>query len=269
MRTLVALALLGFTLACGWNKAVENEKPSPAQEVAGMPSSPFSGVSGWLGFAVQPRDSRVHPWTPDHPNAKVVIFQPQGWEELAEGAPFTAASSQGLLKLKYSELSEIPFGCDDVPTPMAAFQGPYDLAEELVWIVPGEAEGLTYTPIRPGSGDAKRREWRAADLHLEAKVTGERKGNFTISREGTELWSQDFEQALMAGAEPGDVTFELSDDDTIALPVPMAMVVPGKGQPPVLILKTQGFEGATFSLLALRPDRATEIGSVYVYMCAY
>lgn len=271
MRTLSVLALAGLVLAagCGWNKAIENEAPAPAQEVAGMPSSPFEGVVGWLGFTVMSRDARVNPWTPDHPNAKVVIFNPQGWDELSEGTVFTGVSSQGLLKLKYSELSEIPFGCDDVPTLMAAFQGPYDLAEGLVWIVPGETSALSYTPIQPGTGNADRREWRAGDAKVVATVTGERKGKVVVSMEDRELWSRDFEQVLMDGASPDDVTFNLSEDDTISLPVPQVLVLPGPKQSPLLVMKTQGFEGATFEILSLGHERATSVGSVYVYMCAF
>lgn len=271
MRTLSVLALIGVVMAagCGWNKAIEDDAPTPTQDLAGMPSPPFEGVVGWLGFSVVSPEARVKPWTPDLPNAKVVVFDPRGWDELSEGTVFTGVSSQGLLKLKFSELSEVPFGCDGVPTLMAAFQGPYDLAEELVWIVPGETSALSYSPIQAGPGNADRQEWRAGDAKVVATATGERKGKVVVSMEDRELWSRDFEQVLMEGASPDDIPFNLSDGDTISLPVPLAMVQLGPQQPPLLIMKTSGFEGANFEILSLGRERATSVGSVYVYICAF
>ncbi|MBK9370132.1 MAG: hypothetical protein IPN01_28210 [Deltaproteobacteria bacterium] len=172
-RALLVLSLALFVACSGGSRdkaPEEAAKPSPSEQDAMMPPPAFPPLPGWLAFTVQERETRQNPWTPVHPNAKIVVFNPAGWDELNENTPFTALSAQGPLRVIYSELSYIPFGCDDNPTQMVAFQGGYDFAEEAIWLLPEGREGGKSLGVTAGArdGGSPRVEGRRLHDHRRA-----------------------------------------------------------------------------------------------------
>lgn len=269
LALLATVAVVG-SLACGGFSSPPSAAPEPKpmpQPAQGLPSAAFKPLPGWLGFTVRPRTQRNNPWTPDHPNAKIAIFNPQGWEELSEGTTFRAVTSQGDLEVKYSELSEIPHGCDDTPTLMAAFQGPYDFGEEAVWILPAATEGARSFAVEAHETGAEARAWKAGPFVVSVKKTGERTGELRVGREGTTALSVPFEKPLMEGAD--NAPLNLADDGEIGLPVPLAAFQLKESMPPVLVTRANGYEGVRFEVFTVESGAVISVGSASVYLCAF
>ncbi|MBK7756676.1 MAG: hypothetical protein IPI35_09810 [Deltaproteobacteria bacterium] len=269
-RALLVLSLALFVACSGGSRdkaPEEAAKPSPSEQDAMMPPPAFPPLPGWLAFTVQERETRQNPWTPVHPNAKIVVFNPAGWDELNENTPFTALSAQGPLRVIYSELSYIPFGCDDNPTQMVAFQGGYDFAEEAIWLLPEGREGGKSLGVTAGAATEDRREWKAGDFTIIAERTGPKQGNLRIARQGQDVYNQPFEKQIIDGAD--DSPIDLSADYEVGLPVPIAAFTLAAGMPPVLVLKTSGYEGVGFSVFTTDGSRGVMVGEQSLYLCAF
>lgn len=269
----VVLAALGCValLACmGSSPAGPAPKKEPAAmtpQAQALPPAAFPPLPGWLAFTVQPRTARKNAWTPEHPNAKLAILDPAGWEDLDEFTPFRAVSSQGDLKVKYSELSQIPFGCDDTPTLMAAFQGPYDLQEEAVWILPDGGEGAqSFAPVAADAPDGAR-AWTAGDFAVTLKKTGARTGTLSISRAGGSPLVTPFEKPQMEGEDPE--ALDLGDELQVGLPVPVAAFRLQENMPQILVMRTLSFEGVRFEVFTVEAGQPVSVGARAVYLCAY
>ena len=241
-------------------------QPATAPQ-ADLPPAAFPPLPGWLAFTVQPRTAREAAWTPDHPNAKIAMFNPSGWDELAEGTAFRAVTSQGDLEVKYSELSEIPFGCDDIPTQMVAFQGPYDFAEEPVWILPADMTGgKAFAPVA-GESSAKARSWTVGQYQVSLEKTGDAKGELHIERADSAPLIVPFEKLMMDGGDEGPL--DLSNDDELGVPIPVAAFSIKANMPGVLVTRTTSFEGVTFNVYTMNGDQPVSVGDQGVYLCAF
>lgn len=269
MRTLIpALLLLGVACAGSRN---EPEPATPAAQTAPeaspMPAAAFPPLPGWLGFAALPNEARSWPLTPSHPNAKLVIFDPKGWDDLSEGTVFRAATTQGNLEVKYSEESEIPYGCEDTPTLMVAFQGPYDFQDEAVWILPeGMADAKAFAP-QAGASTKDTRAWTVGEYGVALARTGDRAGTLTLSRGGAEVLAQSFEKWEMEGAE--NEPLDLTNDNEIGMPVPLAAFSIKPNMPPILVTRTYSWEGVHFEVFTVDGGKGVSVGKSYAYMCAF
>jgi hypothetical protein len=243
-------------------KPTAREAPRPLEEKM-TPALPFAPLRGWLGFAVRPRTDRALPYTPDHPHATLVSIDPAGWDEIEEGTAFYATASGETLSLVYSELSRIPFGCDDVPTRMVAFTGPYEPGEELFWV--SDAPGARPIPIRAGATTPDTRSWTLGDLTFTVERTGETSGRATLRDADRVGWKAEWAKPDMEGVEK--TAADLANPLDTAVPVPVAAwVLPG--EQPVVVIRSVGYEGVTFEVLRRDGKSWTSAGRQYVYVCA-
>lgn len=257
-------ALLIAALACARPATTPPGGAWRSPEDPRMPRFQFADLPGWLGYAVAVRTERQLPWTPHHPHATVVLLDPDAaWGELDEGAAFRGTSIEGELGLRYSELSSVPAGCDDIPTPMVALTGPHDPGEILVWVTPeggGEAVRVVDGPVSPD-----RRTWTAGALEIEVERTGEHAGRIVVRDGGKKAYAARWEKEPIDAVQltPADLT---APYDT-AVPVPAAaFVLPGGER--VLVLRTLGYEGVTFEVLRDAGREWVPAGRQYIYMCA-
>ncbi|MCB9746022.1 MAG: hypothetical protein H6740_25830 [Alphaproteobacteria bacterium] len=278
-RALLSPLALLTLLACGGSTS---KGPAPATDgsstpaaspgaaaapAEALPPGAFPPLPGWLGFTTAPAAERGHPWTPSHPNAKAVIFDPKGWEELSEGTAFEAATLQGPLSLKYSELSEIPYGCDETPTVMVAFQGPYDFEEQAIWILPAGMKGAKAAAPVSGPASAEARSWTVGEFTVKVARTDALHGTWEVLRGGASVHQAPFERGVMDGDESPEL--DLSEDVAVGAPAPLAAFTLKEGMPPVLVMRTQGYEGTNVEVFTVDKGKLVSVGSAYLYQCAF
>ncbi|WP_428266642.1 hypothetical protein [Haliangium sp.] len=240
-------------------------KPMPPIP-ADLPPASFTEVPGWLGFSVHPAEARQQPWSPSHPNAGVVILGADAWSEsVEEGRAFRLVAREGNRALTLSEVSQIPYGCDGVPTTMAAFKLPLDLAEQAVWILPDGFTAAEAVAVTAGERGPERRTWSAGALAIEVRKAGADAGAVVVSRGDHELYRGSFEKPQMDGAP--DEPWRFDHDLPLGVPMPVA-AFRIEGGLTVLVLGAPSYEGVSFEVLAGR-DQLASAGSQYVYLCAY
>lgn len=241
------------------------QQPAPDQP-AGLPPNHFDRVPGWLGFTVRAADKRTRGWTPAHPNATAVILDADAWSEtVEEGTRFRLVSREGNLPLTLSEVSQIPYGCDQNKRTMAAFRTPNDPAEQLVWILPEGYAAATALPVIRGSTRKHQRSWTVGPLAIRVQLDGKLDGRLEV-REGSALvLARPFEKPAMEGADmaPLDLTRELE----IGVPYVEAAFRIGPALT-IVVLRTVTYEGVSFEVLARR-DKLERAGAQYVYLCAF
>jgi hypothetical protein len=265
----VALALLACTKAS--NKTPKEQEPmsnTAPSEGAARPATDEQNtkVPGWLALAVQPRDKRAYGWTPAHPNAAAVILEADAWSEtVEEGTPFRLITREGNLAGKLSEVSQIPYGCDDTPMTMAAFRTPHDLAEQAVWILPENHDGAAPIAIKPEQLARASRTWTMGDeWKIEVHARGEHKGQLVVRRGQTTVHEREFEKPVMDGVER--TAIDLSSDMETGVPYPEA-AIQIDDTTAILIMRIASYEGVTFEIFKLG-DSLASAGQHYYYVCA-
>lgn len=244
-----------------------SSSPAPQQAATDLPASPFAGVPGWLGLTVQPAAQRRHGWSPDHPNASVVIMNADAWSEtVEEGTRFRLVAQEGNLPLVLSEVSQIPYGCDGTPTTMAAFRTPHDLAEQVAWILPDGHDTAVVVPISAGPGRARQRTWTAGPLTILLHQQDQHGGRLEVRASSGATSERPFMSADMGGDEAAVV--DIANEHSIAVPFPAAAFRLDDGTV-LLVLRALSYEGVHFEVLALRDGKLASAGKDYVYLCAY
>ncbi len=223
-----------------------------------MPPLPFPPLNGWLGFAVRPRESRTLPWSPDHPHATVALIEPTGWDEVSEGTAFFATGSGEPLRLVYSELSRIPYGCDDRPREMVAFTGPDEPAEGIYWVSPDP--GASALPIA-GAGPT----WAIGGMVFEVETKGDFAGISRLREGDRVVWKADWEKGVMAGVDR--TATDLANPFDHAVPRPVAAWGLPSGDA-VIVVQTIGYEGVTWDVLHRSGKGLTSAGKQYVFVCS-
>jgi len=178
----------------------------------------FDGIPGYFALATARRDDRKDPWTPVHEGARVAIVDARdAWFDLTEGTPFVGVSREGILDLKYSEQSEIPYGWDDVPTVMTGFKVPKDLAEQPVWVLPADLPGArdskAFAPVEKGSGT-----WQVGPFTVVVTLSGQG-GEATVTTAAGGSVVHAWTTPTSADIEP--TTASLDDPFALGVPRPL------------------------------------------------
>jgi hypothetical protein len=281
LSLLACLTLAAVTSGCGRKDAAPapgNEPtsaapaPQPEPAKAALPPNGFGSVPGWLGFAVQPADTRTHHWTPAHPDASVVIVDADEWSETtAKDARFRLISREGNQPLTASGVSRVPHGCDGNERPMAGFRAAQAVAEQLVWILPDGNETAAAVPVTaaPASDTGRSlgaRSFTVGPLAITVRLDNPLGGNLRVHHGDKLALTQPFEKPAMAGADMAPL--DLTKDLEIGVPYPEAAfrIDPALT---IVVLRTVTYEGVTFDVLALRGDEVEHAGTQYVYLCAF
>jgi hypothetical protein len=240
--------------------------PPADQQAQALPANGLEGVPGWLGLTTRPEGESKRGWTPAHPNASAVIVDADAWSEtVEEGTKFRLVSQEGNLPLTLSEVSQIPYGCDGNERTMAAFRTPHDLAEQLVWILPDGNDAAAVVPVTAGEKSKRKRSFTVGPLAITLQLDGKHKGRLEARQGSAVVLAQPFEKHEMTGADmrPLDLTGDLE----IGVPYPEAAfrVDPALT---LVVLRTMGYEGVSFEVLALR-DKLASAGTQGVYLCAF
>jgi hypothetical protein len=232
-----------------------------------LPAWTFAKVPGWLAFTVQPAARRKNGWTPAHPNATAVILQAEPWSEtVEEGSRFRLVVAEGNLPLVLSEVSQIPYGCDDIPTTMAAFRTPHDLGEQLAWILPESFEEARASTIQAQAASAKQRTYSVDGLVVRLGVSGADKGELRIERDGEVVYTQRFDKPHMEGAD--NTPLALDGEFEIGVPYPQAGFRLD-GATAFLVLRTLSYEGVHFEVVRIGARTVESAGASSVYLCAF
>lgn len=242
---------------------VKQPGPDPS---ARMPPNHFYGVPGWLGFVVRRPDKRTRGWTPAHPTASAVILDADAWREtVEEGMSFRLLSHEGNLPLILSEVSQIPYGCDQNQRTMAAFRTPVDLAEQVVWILPEGYTVATALPVIVGSISQHQRNWTVGSVTVQVQLDGKLEGRLQVREGNAIVLVQPFQKPAMEGADMAPL--DLTRDLEIGVPyVEAAFRI--RGALSIVVLRTVSYEGVNFEVLALR-EKLERAGAQYVYLCAF
>jgi hypothetical protein len=273
----MALAILACTKAPSSKKtpaeqeSMSNTAPSENAARPASPASPASNaqntkVPGWLALAVQPRDKRAYGWTPAHPNATAVILDADAWSETVdEETPFRLIAREGNLAARFSEVSQIPYGCEDTPMTMAAFRAPHDLAEQVVWILPESHANAAAIAIKREQLSRASRTWTMGnEWKIEVHARGEFKGQLVVRRGKNVVHEREFEKPLMDGVER--TAIDLSSDMETGVPYPEA-AVQIDDKTAILIVRIASYEGVTFEIFTLG-DSLVRARQHQYYVCA-
>jgi hypothetical protein len=166
-----------------------------------------------------------------------------------EETPFRLITREGNLAAKFSEVSQIPYGCEDQPMTMAAFRAPHDLAEQVVWILPASHEDAAPIAIKREQLSSSSRTWTmGTEWKIEVHTRGEFKGQLVVRRGKSRVHEQEFEKPLMDGVER--TAIDLSSDVETGVPYPEAAVQIDE-KTAILIVRIASYEGVTFEVFTL------------------
>jgi|GEM_PF-3899417 len=248
--------------------------------------STFKAVPGLMGVGVLSRqEEAAKPFTPRQPNASAAVIIGGKGEEpneiykqlkgMAPGEKFNAVFQGGLAALTYVGISEAPLGCEGNTVRMALFQGTTPIPQGIVWIlphgrvtaVPVAMKELSPTEIpksmRTTQSDSIAYRLRNITVLLEKKAPY--KLGFSVYVRNQRTLFIEKERSHMAD-DTSD--FNLHDDTRIQVPVPVAAFELKPDKLMLIILRTQGYEGDSFSLLEVRGNKAVyspDSGEYYSY----
>ena len=243
--------------------SAEGLQPS---EVAPVDTAAGGGpISGWLGFStVEPGGQPTNPWLPSHPSAEVVVFT-DAWPG-ASGSGLLAVAYGYADTVRFAGVTEVPYGCDGVPTSMAAFDGTRIAPEGPVWLAPlGSA--VEAAPLeRSGSDASGGLSWRAGRATVTLSPIAASRARLSLEVDGVSGWSGEYETYSMGEEEPPPIDV---DGFTPGIPIPVAAFHDPATRLPLVVLLREGYEGNAFDLLRADLEPPVFDEGDPIYFCAY
>lgn len=241
-------------------------------------SSRLPDLTGYLGMAtVTTAENKRYWWSPVARGAAVAIvtqefppLAPRSWVGTAPG--FREPVSLDAVR-------EEPYGCDDVPTPMALLKSAKRPPEGPVLVVPASDE-VTAVALeslvpkkRPAwlsqlSANPKEAQvWQIGNHHLVMQKQSAFGYRLALFEKGREIYRQDGKKAFpFEGAEHTPVDLSSTEPE---VPKPlMAYRVAGRDKPSVVLFHA-GYEGLGFSILWPRNGQMQETYVNSIYWCAF
>lgn len=286
-RLLLILLALAATLAALTGCFSEPEKPDPPPEKTTpepvyLPNQPLP-VPGWLGFGTIPAKDmpRNFPWSPINSEGQVATFY-QDWSEVEEGTPLLAIGPGFQQEVRFLRWAEQPYGCEEIPTPMATFTSSTSVPEGPIWLLPpGAANTATGIPLEELSLDAvpesllpeKKRQptkalaWKAGETIILLEKKNEDKARLTVAVSEEPVFSAEAEHSILEGVYHEPVDFSIPFQPGI--PKPVGVFKFGADSMPSIVLWRPSFEGNRFELLAQTPEGMQSVELDSIYFCAF
>ena len=189
--------------------------PAPAPALQAPTSTPFEGISGWVGQGVQPGQGW---WVPAEGGA-AVSWDADAWSGVGLGATFSGLSAAGPVELSFTGVRSIPL-CG-TPTPAATFSAPRALSG-VIWITRDPSAMRASLPRQARAATATRRLYSLpSGAEVDISRTGG-VGRTVVEWGGARPWVQTFGGAgvdLRRPDAPGPMWPELVllDDDSLSI----------------------------------------------------
>jgi len=254
-----------------------SQNPTP-----NLPAKPFP-VPGWLGFATVKNGTKPKfVWSPQHPSGQVIIFS-DTWSKVKTGTPLIGLAPGFKQQITFIRSSEERYGCDGVPTSMAAFSATKQLPEGPVWIMPQKdaqtATALTLQELSltqvpssllpkplPSRNDV--RAWKAGTATIVLHKQSQYKVKLTVAVNSQVIYSNIEEKYFFgsSGKEPVNLRLEYADP---GIDRPVGAFQLQAQAAPIIVFWEPGYEGNGFGVLIPQGKTAKLVAAGSVYFCAY
>lgn len=253
---------------------------------ANLPKQPFLPTPGWLGLATIAGGGRQqYPWSPAHPNGQaVIVSDTEAWAKVKVGTPLVAVAPNFKQKVTFLRSSEERYGCDGVPTGMAAFSAPRRPPEGPVWLLPEQdAQTATAIPVqklpvaqvpanllpRPLPKSSEVRAWKAGSIIILQRKQSAHKVNMTVANNSQVIFSQTQEKYFFNNGEPRPPLNLATAKGEPGISEPIGVFQLKPNVTPTIVFWVPGYEGNGFTILASDGKKMKEYEGANLYFCAY
>lgn len=291
LRAIVAaMATVPLLIACPSggdspkNNSITNP-PTPTTEIPtnNLPQQPFP-VPGWLAVGTKPqKEGRSdYPFSPTNPDAEIAIFSDE-WSGVPSGTTLMALTPGGLKEeVKFRRSGQEPYGCDDLPTPMATFTAAQAMPEGGFWLLPAakadraKAIRLVELPLSrlpsnllpPEKRQATAaRAWQGGNLIILLAKQTDKKAKLSITNNSVEIFSSSVEVLGLEGSY--DEPLDLSTRYQPGIPQAIGVFQFDSSSQQAIVLWYPSFEGHHFQVVAPKEGKMELFKAGYVYSCAF
>lgn len=289
---LAAIATLPILISCASNgdSISPTSSPSPTspkisapESPTNLPQQPFS-VPGWLAFGTKPQKEGIadYAFSPANPDAEIAIFSDQ-WSEVPSETTLIALTPTGLKQeVKFRRNAEEPYGCDDLPTPMATFTTSQAMPEGGFWLLPAVAadsakavalqelplDGIPSNLLPPEKRQPNQaRAWQAGSTIVLLTKETPKKAKLTIANDSEEIFNSEVAILAIEGAYEEDIDLSLNYQPGI--PIPIGVFQLDSSSQLAIALWYPSFEGHHFQVVASTQGKIELLKAGYLYYCAF
>lgn len=257
------------------------EMPKPTQ--ANLPQQPWT-LPGWLavGTKSQKEGMSDYPFSPTNPDAEIAIFSNE-WSAVTPDTPLMALTPEGSKQVvKFRRSGEEPYGCDDLPTPMATFTASEEMPEGGFWLLPtASADAAQALPLEDLPLDSlptdllppekrlatEARAWQAGSLIILLAKQTDQKAQLTITNNSEEIFTTEVEVLRIEGSY--EEALDLSLPYQPGIPQPIGVFQFDSGSQLAIALWNPSFEGHHFEVVASKQGKMELFEAGYAYFCAF
>jgi len=260
--------------------------PTPTPETpsaSNLPEQPWS-VPGWLALGTKPEREGTsdYPFSPINPEAEIAIFSEE-WSAVPSDTALIALTPEGSKQeVQFRRSGEEPYGCDDLPTPMATFTNAQPLPEGGFWLLPASAadnaesvaleelplDDLPTNLLAPEQRQAtEARAWQAGNLIVLLAKQTDKQAQLTIANNSEEIFSTEVEVLEMEDVY--EESLDLSGPSQPGIPQPIGVFQFDSGSQVAIALWYPSFEGHTFQVVAPTQGKMELFEAASVYYCGF
>lgn len=263
----------------------DTNSPSPPPETVSnnLPQQPFP-IPGWLALGTKPEKEGTsdYPFSPVNPEAEIAIFS-EDWSAVPSGTTLIALMPEGTKQeVQFRGSGQEPYGCDDLPTPMATFTASQPLPEGGFWLLPASAadnaesvalEELPLSDIPNNLLPEEKRQptearaWQAGNLIVLLAKQTDKQAQLTIANNSEEIFTTEVEILEMEGVYEEPLDFSLPSQPGI--PQPIGVFQFNSGSQVAIALWDPSFEGHHFQVVAPTQGKMELFQAASVYYCAF
>lgn len=284
----IALSITPFLITertqQGFKSAATAQTPPTT---ANLPKQPFLPIPGWLGLATIAAGggTQQYPWSPAHPNGQaVIVSDTEAWAKVKAGTPLVAVAPGFKQKVTFLRSSEERYGCDGVPTGMAAFSAPRRPPEGPVWLLPErDAQTATAIPVqklpiaqvpenllpRPLPKNSEVRAWKAGSIIILQRKESAHKVKMTVANNSQVIFTQTQEKYFFNNGEPRPPLNLATAKGEPGISEPIGVFQLKSGFTPTIVFWVPGYEGNGFTILASDGKKMKEYEGASLYFCGY
>ena len=253
---------------------------------ANLPKQPFLPTPGWLGLATVTGGGRQqYPWSPAHPNGQaVIVSDTEAWAKVKVGTPLVAVAPNFKQKVAFLRSSKERYGCDGVPTDMAAFSAPRRPPEGPVWLLPErDAQTAIAIPVqklpfaqvpanllpRPLPKNSEVRAWKAGSIIILQRKESAHKVKMTVANNSQIIFTQIQEKYFFNNGEPRPPLNLATAKGEPGISEPVGVFQLKANVTPTIVFWVPGYEGNGFTILASDGQKMKEYEGPSLYFCGY
>ncbi len=265
---LITVSTLLFITGCGSAQLTPSQPPeNVSPPLTSLPDTQ-QPVAGWLGFVTAPQTGeQPNYWSPSHPDAEVVMFS-SDWSTVEPGTSLIALAPEQNVEIRFNQVSDQPYGCDDIPTPMAGFSATQALPEGVVWVLePQQAENATAIPlIEKPKTDPNQRTWQGKDVSIQLIAKTDTTVELNVIKAGEIIDQQSINKIVVEGVN--DRPIDLYAPYEIGIAQPIAAFQLNTDQI-LMILWSPSLEGHQFKGLSVSAINVEKFDINFLYYCAF